>query len=148
MVGTLWASLPLPLLQRMFLHAVAMGQRGYDFAICQGRWEPSAEQDLEVEPSTLELISTKATREEITEIYHDMYQLQRLHGKMFCDEEMEKYICQEILDSVKEHLWCRWVPRWLGEEPQWNPAGIPRLDCQADYSIRNHATYDRFGDVK
>ena len=63
------------LLHSMFLHAEATGQREYDHAISQGRWEPSAEQDLEAEPPTIELVSPESTREEITEIYHDMYQL-------------------------------------------------------------------------
>ena len=63
------------LLQGMFLHAVAMGQREYDHAIHQGRWEPSVQWDLEAEPSAIELVSPESTREEIAEIYHDMYQL-------------------------------------------------------------------------
>ena len=31
------------LLQQMFLHATATGQREYNHAICWGRWEPSVE---------------------------------------------------------------------------------------------------------
>ena len=41
------------------------------------------------------------------DLYHDVYQLQRLLGKMFCDEEMKACIHQEILDSVKECLQCK-----------------------------------------
>ena len=77
-----------------------------------------------------------------------MYWLWRLPGKMLCDEEMEKHVCQKIWDSVKEHLWHRQVPTLLGEESRWNPANIPRLDPKANYSARNHATYDRFRHVK
>ena len=93
------------LLHRMFIHAVAMGQKEYDHAIHHGRWEPSVEQDLEVEPSAIELIYASSTREEIAEIYHDMYQLQQSPGKMSCVEEREEHLCQELLDSLKECLW-------------------------------------------
>ena len=92
------------LLQRMFLHVEAMGQREYNCAICLGRWEPSVEQDMKAEPSAIELVSPDSTREEIAEIYHDVYQLQRSLGMMSCDEEMEACLCQEILDSIKECL--------------------------------------------
>ena len=125
-----------------------MGQREYDHAICQGRWEPSVEQDLEVEPSAIELVSPESTREEIAEIYCNVYQLCRLPGTMPGDEEMEAHLCQEILDSIKECLQCKQVPALLGEEPSWHPVGIPRLDPQADSSARNYATYDRFRDMK
>ena len=35
-----------------------------------------------------ELISPESTKQEIAEIYCDMYQLQRLPGEMVCDEKM------------------------------------------------------------
>ena len=63
------------LLQQMFLHAAATGQREYDHAIHQGGWEPSAEQDLEAKLSSMEPISPESTREEIAEIYCDVFQL-------------------------------------------------------------------------
>ena len=59
----------------MFLHAAATEKREYDHAICLGRQEPLAEQDLEAEPSAISLFNPELMREEITEIYHDVYQL-------------------------------------------------------------------------
>ena len=70
------------LLQRMFLHAVAMGWKEYDSAICWGQWELSPEQDLDVEPYAIELICPTLTREGITEIYQDVYQLWRSPGEL------------------------------------------------------------------
>ena len=96
----------------------------------------------------MELISPESTREDITEIYHDMNQLQKLPGEMLCDEEREAHICQEILDSVKECLWHKQFPALLVEEPRSSPASIPRLDPQTKYNAWNYATYDRFRDVK
>ena len=40
-------------------------------AICWGRREPSAERDLRVEPTAMELVSPDSTWEEITELYWD-----------------------------------------------------------------------------
>ena len=64
----------------------------------------------------MELIFPESTREEIAEIYWDVYLLQRSHGELPCDEKTEEFLHQEILDSIKEHLWCKWDPALLGEE--------------------------------
>ena len=84
----------------------------------------------------------------MTDIHCDVYHLQRSLGKLPCDEEMEEHLHQEILDSIKEHLWHKWVPALPGEELSWHPAGTPRHNPQANYSTRNCATYDRFNDMK
>ena len=119
------------LLQRMFVHAEALGQMEYDHAICQGRWQPSAKQDMKAAPSAVEVISPDSTREEISQIYHDVYQLQRLPGKSPCDEEMEECLCQEILDSIKECLQHKQVPHCQGRDRVSTPlaplGATPRL---------------------
>ena len=66
----------------------------------------------------MELTQPDSFWEGIADIYQDVYQLWRLLGKMLCDEETEACICQEMLDSVKEHLWCKWLPTLPGEEPR------------------------------
>ena len=129
------------LLQRMFLHAEAMGQKEYDCAIHWGWQEPSP-WDLEAEPSALELICPKSTMEEITEICWDVFQLWRSPGKLPCDGETEELLHQEILDSIKEHFWHKQVPTLLGGELSWHPASTPRHDPQANYSAQNCANYD------
>ena len=64
------------------------------------------------------------------------------------DEEMEELLCQEILDSVKEHLQCRWVPTLPEEELSWHSASTPRHDPQSNHSTRNCAIYCRFRNMK
>ena len=134
-------------LQRMFLHAVAMGQKEYDYAICQCQQEPWPEWDLEVELSTVELICPTPIREESAEIYQDVYQQWRSPVKLLCDGETEELLCQEILDSIKECLQCKWVPTLLGEELSHHPTSTSRCDPQADYSAQNCDTYDQFKDM-
>ena len=86
-------------------------------------------------------------REEIVEIYDDVCQLQWLPGKSPCDAEMEEYLHQEILDSIKECLWHKWDPTLPEERPSPHPASTPRCDPQADYSVQNHANYDQLKDT-
>ena len=59
------------LCQMMFHHAAVTSKIEHNCAICQGRWEPSAEWDMEAEhqPTTMELIQPDSSREYITEIY-------------------------------------------------------------------------------
>ena len=131
----------------MFFPAVAMGQKKLDHAIYWGQQEPSPEQDLEVEATTIELICPTSTREEITEIYWDIYQLRRLPGKSPCDGEMEELLHQEILDSIRECLWHKWAVAPQGEESGQHPTSSPKCDPQADYVTKNHATYDWLKDI-
>ena len=53
----------------------------------------------------MELICPDFTQEEITELYWDIYQLQRLPRRSCCKEGMEEHIHQEVLDSMKACLW-------------------------------------------
>ena len=135
------------LLHRMFVHAAAMGQKEHDCAIHHGRWEPSPAWDLKVKPSVVELIYANSMREEIAEIYCDVYQLQQLLGKSPCDAETEVHLCQEILDSIKECLWHRWDPTLPEERLSQHPTSTPRNDPQADYSAWNCAYYDQLKDT-
>ena len=42
----------------------------------------------------------------------------------------------------------KWLSALSGKEPRWSPAGVPRLNPQAEFNARNHNTYDRFMDIK
>ena len=121
------------LLHRMPIHAVTMGQKEHDHAICHSRWEPSPVWDLGAEPSVVKLVYANSMREEIA----DVYQLWQLPGKMPCDAEMEEHLHKETLDAIKECLQHKWDPT-LPEELR-HPTSTPRHDPQANYSTQNHA---------
>ena len=92
----------------------------------------------------MELISPDSTREEITELYWDIYQLQWLPRRSYCKEGTEKCIHQEVLDSIKECLWCK-QPSALPEvEQKWRPANAHRPDPQAEFTAMHCATYEQF----
>ena len=128
----------------MFLHATATSQSEHDCAICWGRREPSAEWDLRVEPTAMELISPDSTREEITELYQDTYQLQSLPRRRCHEEGMEEHIYQEFLDSNKEHLWYKWPSTLLEAEQKQRPVDACRPNPQAEFAAVQHATYEWF----
>ena len=62
-----------------------------------------------MEVPTIELMGFKATQVEIQMVYNEVYQLKRAPAVEPCDTEMADNTCQEILDSVKECLCCRWI---------------------------------------
>ena len=127
-----------------FLHATATGKSEHNHTIHQGRREPSVEQDLGVEPTTMELISPDSTWEEIAELYWDVYQLQRLPTRSCCEEGMEQHLHQEVLDSIKEHLWHKWLSALLEAEQKWRPVNAHRPDPQVEFAAMHHATYEQF----
>ena len=101
----------------MFAHTETAGWKEYDCTIQQGHWQPSLEWDASVEAPAIELVGYKTTQAEIRALYNEVYQLKRTPRTVPCDLEAEEEIHQEILKSLKEHLWHRWGPAQL-EEPE------------------------------
>ena len=97
------------LIYQIFAHAVATGQKEYNQAVHQGWQQPSPEQDLIVEPSTIELVGPRSSREEIRgcAVIYTSYGGHLAKALVTCDAEMEERTCQGILDSTEEHLWHR-----------------------------------------
>ena len=132
--------------QMMFHHAAVTGK--HDHVVCWGRQEPLAEPGMAEEMTVMELARPDSPWEDIADLYCDVYQLRKLPGRMLCDEEMEAHIHQEILDSVKECLWCKQLSTQPAEELRQSPASIPRINPQAYFQARNCTTYNRFMDVR
>ena len=85
-------------------------------------------QNAGAEAPTIELVGYKTTWEEIRVLFNEVYHLKRAPRTVSCDPETEEEIHQEILDSLKEHLFHRWGPtsqRNQGEDqlalPGWTP---------------------------
>ena len=116
------------IMHEMFAHVEVTGQREHDWAICLGWWQPSPKWDLGVESSTMDLISLGTPWDEISVIYNEVYQLQRLPRRSLCNGETEEQVCQEILDSIKECLWHRQGPMQLEGELKQSLAGTSKMD--------------------
>ena len=131
-------------MHQMFTHAAATGWKEHDQAIHWGWWQHSPKWDLGVEPSAMDLISPGMSWAEIRVIYNGVYQLWRSPRRSPCDEEIGERIHQEVQDSVKECLLHRQVSAQLEEELKWSPTGTSKMDIQAKFQARTHATYDHF----
>ena len=89
------------LLQVMFVHVKAAGQKEYEWAIHQGCQQLSPELDTEAIVPAIQLTGFKTMRDEIQGLYNEVYQLKRSPGPLLCSTEE---LTQEILSSLKEHL--------------------------------------------
>ena len=72
----------------MFHHTTVTSKSKHDHAICWDRQEPSVEWGVERELTTIELFQPDSSWEDIADLYHDVYQLWRLQGKILCDKEI------------------------------------------------------------
>ena len=106
------------------------------------------EWDLGVESSAMELTGPGMTREEIRKVYNKVYQLKRAPGMNPCNVEMAENICQEILDSIKEQLCCRWDHARPKEEPGQISTSTSRPDPLSEFQQMVCATYNHFRDLK
>ena len=92
------SSLQCPvILQGMFAHAAMAGQKEFKWAICHGCQQSYPGLDAKTEVPTIQLVGFKTTRDEIWELYNNVYQLRRSPG-LECTEEL----VQEICTSLKE----------------------------------------------
>ena len=85
---------------------------------------------------------------EFRRIYSEVYQLKRVPSMNPSDVQMVEDVHQEILNSVKEHLWHRWECTQPEEEPGQGSAGTSSPDPWSEFQQRVHATYDHFRDLK
>ena len=67
------------ILQGMFAHAEMIGQMEFEWAICHGHWQSYPGLDPKVEVPAIQLVTT---RDEIQELYNDVFQLKRSPGPL------------------------------------------------------------------
>ena len=77
-----------------------------------------------------------------------MYQLEKAPGAELCNAEMAENIHQEILNSVKEHLWHRWDSAQSSEGLGWRPTGTPRPTPGSQFQHEFQVTYKHFRDLR
>ena len=109
------------ILQRVFVHVETMGQKEIEWAICQGCWQALLGVDTKVDAPTIQVVGFKTTQREIWEIFNDVYHPKGLPGPPLCSLEWAEELAQEIMTSLKEHLWQRWDPTLLGGGQEQGP---------------------------
>ena len=80
-------------------------------------------------------------------LYHQACQLKRNPQVVPCSEETVEEICIEILETLKENLWCRQGLAKPEEELRQRSTGTrtSRMLAQAEFHDCRQVTYDHFG---
>ena len=144
-MGTWWASPPISLSENVCPHGGCWAKRVWPGNL-RGCQEPLPERDLWAEVPTMELLTHETTWEEIMGIYHQVYQLRRKPREVPCSQDTAEETHMEILEMLKEHLWCMWGST-QPEEPRQRPTGArsTRTPAQAAFHAQLQVTYDHFG---
>ena len=90
----------LVILHEMFCHAASEGQKEVEQIVCQGHWQHMPQLNPEVGIPAVELVGPETSREELLEIYLEVYKLSRLPGS----PPGELAIAQEVLAAVPDCL--------------------------------------------
>ena len=106
------------ILQGMFAHAGMAGWKEYEWAIHCCCWQSYPGWDTKAEVPAIQLVGFKTTRDEIWELYNDVYQLRRSPGPPPYSPECTEELVQEIYTSLKEQLQQRWGSAQLKAEPE------------------------------
>ena len=106
-----------------------------------GHQQPSPGRDLWVEVPALELLTQETTQEEAIALYHEVYQLKRSPGEVPCSADAMEETHMEILEALRECLWCRQGPAQPERETRWDTSRIP---AQVEFHAQVQATYDYF----
>ena len=100
---------------------------GIWMGICHGCQQSYPGLDTKAEVPAIQLVGFKTTRDEIWELYNNVYQLKRSPGPLTYGLEQTKEWVQEILTSLKEWLWQRWGSTQQKEEPEWGLTSTLRM---------------------
>ena len=89
----------LIILYEMFRYAAAKGWKEAEHVICRGCWQTLPQLNPEAGIPAIQLIGPDTTKEELLEIYLEVYKFHRLPGS----PPGEPAIFQEVLSSLPNH---------------------------------------------
>ena len=95
------------ILQRMFVHATESGWKEVESLICCHCWGGHPRLDPKADVSAIQLVGFQTSREEIRELFHQVFMLKRLPRPLPCGPKWAQDIPRDILSSLKDCLWQR-----------------------------------------
>ena len=116
------------ILHEMFRYAAAEGQKEVECIICQGCHQNLPQLNPEVGIPAVQLMGPETTKEELLELYLEVYKLHRLPG---CPPG-EPAILEEVLSSLPDHQRC---------EEEEAPTAPAQPCAEVSHSSRSHAPY-------
>ena len=106
------------ILQEMFLQVAHLGRKEVEWMVCQGCQHGLPCLDLQVDISAVWVVGPQTTREEIGNLYYEVYKLKRLPGSAPCGLKWVEELTADIVSSLKDHLrWREGQPPRDSEEP-------------------------------
>ena len=118
----------LVILFKMFRHAAAEGQKEAEWIVCQGCWQNLPQLNTEVGVPAIQLVGTETTKEELLEVYLEVYKLHRLPGS----PPGELAILEEVLSSLPDHQSC---------EEEEAPTATAQPCAEGPQSSRSHTPH-------
>ena len=103
------------ILQEIFLQAAHSGRKKAECMICQGHHHGLPCLDLQADISAVQAEGPQTSREEIRDLYYQVYKLWRLPGSPLCGPEQMEELVGDMVSSLKNCL------RWKGGQP---PRGL------------------------
>ena len=104
--------LHLPLiLQEMFLQAAHLGRKEAECMIHQVHQHGLLHLDTQADVSAVQAVGLQTSREEIRDLYYQMYKLRRLPGSPLCGPEWMEELVEDVVSSLKNCL------RWKEGQP-------------------------------
>ena len=89
----------LVILYEMFRHAATKGQKEAECIVCQGHQQTLLQLNPEVGIPAIQLVGPETTKEELLELYLEVYKLHRLPGS----PPREPAILKEVQSSLPDH---------------------------------------------
>ena len=114
----------------MFQHAATEGQKEAEWIIHQGCLQNLPQLNPEVGVPTVQLVGPETSKEELLELYLEVYKLHRLPGS----PPREPALLEEVLSSLKDHQGCKEekasaaMARPHPKDPHSSRSGIPRKE--------------------
>ena len=87
------------IINEMFWHAATTGQKEVEWIVCQGCQQNLPQLNSEVGIPAVQLVGPETSKEELQELYLEVYKLQRLPGS----PPGEPALLEEVLSSLKDH---------------------------------------------
>ena len=89
----------LVILYRIFRHAAAEGWKEVEWIVCQGHQQNLPQLNPEAGIPAVQLVGLETTKEELLEVYLEVYKMHRLPGSPLG----EPAILEEVLSSLPNH---------------------------------------------
>ena len=118
----------LVILYEMFRHAAAEGWKEAEWIICQGCQQNMPQLNPEAGVPAVQLVGPEMTKEELLELYLEVYKLHRLPGS----PPGELAILEEVLSSLPDHQRC---------EEEKAPAATAQPHPEGSHSPRSGAPH-------